>query len=257
MTSDYLLAKAGQQSEGSKTKTEAPSSSSGPNIPVWLRDEKAGQVTIETHWPKLLANQDDLNKSFWLKSRVGVCLQTLADELPSYTNADLVIVHRVNDKGISKQELWAKRDFKANELIFAPLVSQVKDSHLTLAANASVGLPKHGRGAHPDPKQSIALDGRTKQILASPGHVDAVEHKGILFFAVSRTSEKEKCNMSLESITWSHQITINMPFKKQKTKAEWEQHELPTIPVLLNKKAIQAHTRLFVHLLDTAKPKSK
>ena len=43
--------------------------------------------------------------------------------------------------------------------------------------------------------------------------------------------------------------------KKQKTSVEWGSSELPSIPVLVNKKAISKHTKLAVFLKEPAKKK--
>ena len=55
-------------------------------------------------------------------------------------------------------------------------------------------------------------------------------------------------NLNLESITWTQQIEIQAPFLKKRklSVVDWGSADLPTIPVLVNKKAIKEHTRLVV-----------
>ena len=220
------------------------------NCPSWVRGSSSSSaVKMEPQCHKLLANQDSLNRGFWLKSRIGGCLQSLAESLPSYTDKDLLVCHRQNDKGIWKEEVWTRRDFNAHEILFAPLVSQIKDTHLTLQANVVLGIPKNGRGAHPE-GQSLALDGRGKTILAKSGSIHGSEHTGILFWLVSRTSIETEANMFLENISWEQHVTLQMPFKKKKMQVDWEASELPSIPILMNKEGIKAQTKLMVFLAD-------
>ena len=87
---------------------------------------------------------------WYLRSRIGVGLEALAKIIPKFTEKDLVLAQRKSDKGVWRSELWSNRDFEANELILAPLSSQLKETHLMAAAHAVVGVPKHGRGAHPE-----------------------------------------------------------------------------------------------------------
>ena len=141
-------------------------------------------------------------------------MEVLSESLPSYSDKDLVVCHRKNERGVYKDELWTKRAFGANELIFAPLVSQIKDSHLTLAANAALGIPKNGRGAHPD-NQALCLDGRGKSCIAAKGSIDDDEHKGILYWLAQRTSEQKEANTTIENITWEQQLSLQMPYKKK------------------------------------------
>ena len=248
LTKDYDMEKVGAKEEVEKKEAAEKNS-----CPAWLRGESgASDIKLENNWTKLLANQDNINKAFWLKSRIGLCLQSLQEVLPSYTSQDLVVLTRKNDRGIPKGEVWTKKAFQPNELLFAPLTSQIKDTHLTLAANAVLNIPKHGRGAHPD-GQPLALDGRGKSIMASTGSIDGQEHKGLLFWVIGRTSEVSKANMTIENVTWSHQVTLNMPFKKKKHHLDWEACELPSIPILMNKSKIEKHTQLLVFYSDGQK----
>ena len=74
----------------------------------------------------------------------------MMESMPTFSDRDLQVVHRKTEKGVWKDELWTKRDFEALELQLAPVSSQLKDSNLMAAGHAVVGLPKHGRGSHPD-----------------------------------------------------------------------------------------------------------
>ncbi len=219
LTSDYRLQMAGatenRTSMGPDVK-ESKHAKTKDNTLAWLlAGSDPAQVKVEKQWHKLSADNDKLNRAFWLRSRVGVCLAALYETLPAYTDKDLVVCHRQNDKGVWRDEVWTSRDFAPQELAFAPLSSQLKDTHLTHASNAVVGIPKHGRGAHPD-SSSLALDGRTRTTIAKEGSIDSSEHSGSIYWLVARTSDPSIANMTLESVSWGHDVSISMPFMKRK-----------------------------------------
>ena len=228
------------------THEEAASSGGKKRGPNWiLQGSPPEQVREEKLWTKLLSDQDNLLQHFWLRSRVGLCLESLASVMPQYTEKDLVVCHRQNSKGAWKCELWTKRDFGTRELAFAPLSSQIKETHLTLAANCQIGVPVHGEGASPNGR-CLAIDGRTRASLASKDLLDPSEHTGSLFWIVERTSERSHANMVLEQISWEHKVTLNLPLKKAKHTVEKEAKDLPCLSVLVNLKAVKAHERLVV-----------
>ncbi|MCP3880551.1 MAG: hypothetical protein GY701_19500, partial [Sulfitobacter sp.] len=219
LTSDHKLQMAGASEKdlkGADVK-ESKDAKKGPSsTPAWLLvGSDPAQVKVEKQWHKLSADNDKLNRAFWLRSRVGVCLAALYETLPAYTDKDLVVCHRQNDKGVWRDEVWTSRDFAPQELALAPLSSQLKDTHLTHASNAVVGIPKHGRGAHPD-SSSLALDGRTRTTIAKEGSIDSSEHSGSIYWLVARTSDPSIANMTLESVSWEHNVSLSTTFKKMK-----------------------------------------
>ena len=53
--------------------------------------------------------------------------------------------------------------------------------------------------------------------------------------------------MSLEHVGWSHKVTLFPPLPKiLKHEVNWDTADLPMVPIMINKKAIKAHTRLVV-----------
>ena len=117
-----------------------------------------------------------------------------------------------------------------------------------MGGHVQVGLPKHGRGSHPE-HQSLALDGRGRVRIASKDIIDGQEHKGNLFWLVGRTATSSEANMTLENVSFEQKVTLVLPDnRKRKCTSDWSSSELPQVPVLMNKKAIPAHTRLMVYL---------
>ena len=214
--------------------------------PRLLGESSASSVKVEAQWSKCLADSDVLSRTWWLKSRIAVCLEALAEHLPKYSEKDLLVCHRQNDKGAWKCEVWTKRPFRPSELMLAPHTSQLKDTHLTAAANAVVGLPQHGRGKHPD-GGSLALDGRGRACLAKAGLIDSNEHTGSLYWLVERSSSPAEANLVLESVCWDHRVDLKLPRKKQKVSSDWQSQDLPAIPLLVNRKVIKEHVRLVVY----------
>ena len=254
LTSDYKLKQAGQALQGSAETEEEPSSSKDKKAskrtapPDWaLEGSDPEACLVEPKWSKLLSDDCKANKLFWLRSNIGKCLESLHHVVPAYNEKDFMVLHRANDRGAWKTELWTRRDFAPLEIIFAPLTNQLKETHLMALANVPVSIPKFGSGAHPD-GACLAIDGRGSTVLAEPGAVSSAELRGNLFWLVKRTSEKAKANLVLESVTMQQQVTLTIqPLKKKKHVVEWDSADLPSVPVLLNRKAIKARTLLALY----------
>ena len=126
--------------------------------------------------------------------------------------------------------------------------------------HAVVTLPKHGRGSHPS-NQSLALDGRNRHLLAAEGSLDGEEHRGSLFWVVTRTPDLKKANLDFENLTWEQTSKVGQPTEGSKKRkilqTDWTCGELPAFPTILNKKAVPKNTQLFVYLRDKAKEQKK
>ena len=255
LTSEYKESKGGPAGTGGEEHTASGASSSAKDpckCPDWaLGKSEPSSVKKEPSFKSLQADSDSNLKLMYLRSRIGVSMQALAESLPSYGDQDFLVVHRKNDKGIWKDELWTKRDFDAWEIQLGPFSSQLKESHLMAAAHAVVGLPKHGRGAHPE-NLSLALDGRGRTSMAKKDHLDSQEHLGSLFWLVSRTSTAPEANMALENVMLEYQVKVCLPAPKRRkvVSVPWESAEMPTIPIMVNKRALKKHTQLFVYQQD-------
>ena len=98
-------------------------------------------------------------------------------------------------------------------------------------------------------------------MMASKGSVASEEHKGCLYWIVTRTSNPKEANLDLENCTWEQEIKVHLPvpaIKKRKIDpVSWNSHELPSFPVMVNKKAIKKHTKLCVFLSEKAKNKKE
>jgi hypothetical protein len=259
LTSEHKLEKAGSSRAASKEESEEPSGSKKDSTPQGLvGSSDPSCVKQEPLWSKaLLGDNDQLTRTWYLKSRIGVGMEALSESLPSYSEKDLVVAHRKNDKGVWRGEVWTKRDFEPLELLLAPYSSQLKDTHLMATAHAVVSIPKNGRGAHPE-NQSLALDGRTRTLVAQKGSIDDNEHIESLYWLVQRTPKPSEANLTLEQITWEQKISLTLPNnKKRKIYVDWGSSELPAIPILLNKKAIAKHTKLMVFQAEKKKEPEK
>ena len=211
---------------------------------------------METNWKTLQADADVLARNMFLKGRIATGLEALHETLPKYTQNDFVVCQRKTSMGVWMCELYTKRSFEPWEILLAPHSSQIKDTHLMASGHAVVSLPKCGRGAHPE-NLSLALDGRGRTMIASAGAVDPAEHTGSLFWLVMRTTNQEQANLELENMAWQQQITVNLPVpvsKRRKVEPiAWAPSELPSLPILVNKKAIEKHVRLAMFMPEKKK----
>jgi hypothetical protein len=172
LTSECQLAQgvpqeASGSSEGSGGK--GPAKKDPYQAPDWAKGSSDSDfVKALSTFKDLLADKDKCSKAFYLKARVAVSLQSLGEVLPTYTDKDFVVVERKSDKGVWWSEVWTKRAFEPLEIQLGPWSSQLKDTHLMASAHVVVGLPKHGRGAHPE-NLSLAFDGRGRTSLHLKG----------------------------------------------------------------------------------------
>ena len=263
LTSDYLLSKAGDSAGSSsnrKKEKAEPVDDLQKNLKFLLGESAPGDVKVEQKWKALLSDDDLLTKTMYVRGRIAVGLEALSETLPKFSEKDFIVCHR--KIGVAwKSEIHTKRDFEPFEIMLAPHSSQIKDSHLMASAHAVVTLPKHGRGAHPE-NQTLALDGRSRHQLASKGTTGPDEHKGSLYWIVTRTPNAKEANLDFENLVWEQQIKLSLPAAKKRKlgPVEWQASELPAFPILVNKKAIPKHTKLCVYLADkknTKDPKKK
>ena len=253
LTSEYNLDKGVPEEAASGSKDDKKKDVH--RAPEFVKGSSSSDdVKAFAAWKNLVADQDKAGKLMSLKSRIGVSLQALGECLPTYSDKDLVLVGRKNDKGTWKNEIWTKRAFEPYEIQFGPFSSQLKETHLMAAAHAVLGLPKHGRGAHPE-NGSLALDGRGKTLLAPAGVASSEAHTGIFYWACGRTSKASEANLIMENINFEHSMKVSLPAPK-KRKVEtctWDSSEMPHVPILLNKKKIDKHVQLLVFLPDNKK----
>ena len=257
LTSEYLLEQGAVPGEPPKP-TPSSSSDLHQGLEKVLGETSPENLKVLTAWKDLLADWDPLAKIMHLKGRVATGLNALQDLLPKYLDKDFLIVNRKNNKGMWKTEVWTKRNFEALEIQFAPCSSQLKETHLMATAHAVVTLPKHGRGAHPH-NSSLALDGRSRNMLASKDMVDLEEHRGSLYWMVTRTSDVKEANLDVEMVKWEQSIQMTLPaLKKRKAvSCEWSSSELPCFPILVNKEPLTKHTQLFCYLCKDEKKETK
>ena len=267
LTSDYLVEKAGQEHAGPGVPGEAeedeePAVTKHPKRFHWaLQDSDPADVKFEEKWKQLLCDNDKLVKSQYLRARIFTILEALNDVLPVYSEKELIVVNRKNEKGVWTSELHTLKDFGALEIQLAPYSSQLKDSHLMASGNAGLTLPKHGRGAHDG--TGMGLDGRCRTKMASKGALDDVAHLGSLYWLVERSTDKTVCNLEYQNATWEMQNTITLPnhagpggpAKKRKAEkvVSWSQSELPMVPLLVNIEPVPKHTKLCVFQTTLAK----
>ena len=87
--------------------------------------------------------------------------------------------------------------------------------------------------------------------MANKDMVDLEEHRGSLYWVVTRTSDAKAVNLDVEMAQWTLSIQMTLPApKKRKTVPQqyWSSSELPSFPILVNKKALEKHTQLFCFL---------
>lgn len=66
-------------------------------------------------------------------------------------------------------------------------------------------------------------------------------------------------NLTFENAILEQQIKVSLPAPKRRkvTTVQWDSSELPSIPILVNKKAIQKNTKLLVFQAEKKKEEKK
>ena len=95
---------------------------------------------------------------------------------------------------------------------------------------------------------SLALDGRGKTCIAQQGASGLQGHLGSLFWLVSRTSTTSQANVVPEIVMLEHLIKVSLPGPKRRNvvSVHSESSDMPSIPILVHKKALKKHAQLFV-----------
>ena len=171
-----------------------------------------------------------------------------------YGEQDLLIINRATQKGAYRTEVWTKRGFAPYELVFLPLTSQLKASHLTTNASVQVTIPKHGWAAGTQSQPHVGLDGRGRKVIMPPnqGGAGPEGFKGCLFWACTRSLNIKEVNMRIENVLWSStfQASIAGAKKKRKLEVKWPSQDLPQIPTLVNPQGIAKNTCLVAFAND-------
>ena len=89
--------------------------------------------------------------------------------------------------------------------------------------------------------------------MAKKDSCSASEHRGSLYWCVSRSDSNDLANMTLESVSFDYNVNLTMPLKKKKISYEWLSKDLPSLPVMVNKKTIKAQTKLVLFLAPQKK----
>ena len=166
-----------------------------------------------------------------------VCLRMIMAQIPTYTDKDFLVVNRLRKDGKEHtQEVWTLKQFKAGELILAPVSHILVDKLWTKQACASVLMPERGPFAWPT-RRTVAFDGRYK------GPIDK-EGRGSLFWSVSRTEDASKANLILDTCHVSFTaVDVTLPLAKRQ-RLSYHQKDSPHISVLVNHKVIKKNTLL-------------
>ena len=88
--------------------------------------------------------------------------------------------------------------------------------------------------------------------MASAGALDDQEHRGFLGWVIERTDESEKGNLELDQATWSADVSLKLPGgKKRRHSVALPEASLASLPIIVNPKPLQAHTRLFLFFISS------
>ena len=131
-------------------------------------------------------------------------------------------------------EVWTLRKFKKHELVFVPESTQVLCQHFT--ANRSVIVKNMIDAEH---KKPMLLDGRIRAN-ASPDSKTSF----CLFWMVGATDDAKKVNMQRSYVDTTCEVKMKIADTGVDLQQFWSKTDMPSVQVLTNPAAIQAHTQL-------------
>jgi hypothetical protein len=110
LTKEYQESKGGHADPGKEqhSRSRAPSSAKADPcecLECALGESDASSVKTEPSFKTLHADCDMNIKLMYIRSRIGVTMEALAESLPSYSGKDFLVVHKKNNKGLWKDEL--------------------------------------------------------------------------------------------------------------------------------------------------------
>ena len=97
--------------------------------------------------------------------------------------------------------------------------------------------------------------------MAQKGSIDPEEHLGSFFWLVGRTSKDKEANMEMQNVSFesSYKVALPGPKRRKVSNVNWGPNEMPSLPMIVNKKALKKGTKLLVFLPEKKKdePKTK
>ena len=97
--------------------------------------------------------------------------------------------------------------------------------------------------------------------MAQKGSIDPEGHLGPFFCLVGRTSKDKEANMEMQNVSFQISYKVALPGHKRRkvSSANWGPNEMPSLPIMVNKKALKKNTKLLVFLPEKKKeePKTK
>ena len=84
--------------------------------------------------------------------------------------------------------------------------------------------------------------------MAQKGSIDPEERIGPLFWLVGRTSKDKEANMELQHVSFESLYKVVLPSSKKRkaSQVHREPHDMRSLPVMVNKKAINNNTQFLV-----------
>ena len=193
---------------------------------------EADSVVEFEDWSKRLLVNDDFAASHKMKNKVAFALDCLVSKLPKYNDSDFAII-----KKNGNIEIYTLKDFKAGAIRFAPESYEMKPRHYTAGRSAIVRNTDVSTDRRP-----MVLDGRVR---ASPG--EDSKSSFALFWVVQRALLADKDalkTVNLDLVYSQLELSAEFEIDEYKIKADGDADDMPSIPVLINPKAIKKHTRL-------------
>ena len=250
LSSEYVKTEKEKHAEAPEESSEQPLAPKGFEfLHKHLLEKDKTKVTLVS-WKKLQQEGSDVQVLHDTKAYISVLANLIRQEFPQYTEADFAVVHRYPSSTAPEREplveVWTRRKFEANEDLFVPGTTEIKDRYWTQSKSVMVNLPR--TTSRSIGGKTLALDGRLRADFKEArsqdlGREAKPAQRGSLFFAVERTTEKDEANLFLSYVSSPVTAAVKLPGGK-KLKLTAAASELPEMPMLSNPHLVPAKTRL-------------
>ena len=68
---------------------------------------------------------------YYVKGLAAVAMGLVHQRMPTYSERDLVVINRLNNHGAKTTEVWTNRTFAPGQLMFSPIVGDIKTRMFT------------------------------------------------------------------------------------------------------------------------------
>lgn len=218
-----------------------------PYLPELPKD-KDQKWNVFTKWSALNPENYEEDVSTKLKWQIGFAMMCAGYAMPDYVDTDFCVCQKFEGgKGVGPASVYANRNFKAHEVMFAPDTTEMKQRMYTVARSYLVD----GGDKLDSKRKHTVLDGRLRST-PIPTLDGKVVRPFSIFFCVEHPTEDEDANLEISVLKVNVNVKFESPLPKilegiefaHGASKESDQYPMVGIPIMSNPKAVKKGEKL-------------